>query len=250
MLAAAGVASRRASEELIADGRVTVDGRVATLGDKADPTEAEIRVDGERVNVRPDLVYVALNKPQGVVTTADDPEGRPTFVDLVNLPQRLFPVGRLDKDTEGLLLLTNDGDLAHKLMHPSYEVPRVYLALIRGDVRRPTLDALRDGVELEDGPARPRSVRLVDHNAGRTLLEIVLTEGRNREVRRLVGGVGLMLERLARVGYGGVELGELRQGKWRFLTQPEIGQLFAAVEDGASGGPRRGREGRSRRGRR
>jgi 23S rRNA pseudouridine2605 synthase len=149
-----------------------------------------------------------------------------------------------------LLLLTNDGELAHKLMHPSYEVPRVYLALVRGDVRRPTLDALRAGVELEDGLAQPRSVHLADSNAGRTLLQITLTEGRNREVRRLIGAVGLMLERLARVGYAGVELGELRQGKWRFLTQPEVGRLFAAVDGGPAGRPGRPPRGPARRGRR
>lgn len=230
ILAAAGVASRRASEELIAQGRVTVDGRRAELGMKADPTTSDIRVDGERVNVDPDRVYVMLNKPRGVVTTVDDPEGRPTVLDLVNLPQRLFPVGRLDMDTEGLLLLTNDGELAHALTHPSFEVPRVYLALVPGPVRRPVLDQLRAGVELEDGIARPVSVSIAEEARGRVLIEIVMAEGRKREVRRMLGAVGLTVERLARVAYGGVELGELRQGKWRFLTQREIGRLFSAIE--------------------
>ncbi len=235
VMAAAGVASRRASEELISQGRVTVDGEVAHLGQKVDAASADVRVDGERINVDPDRVYIMLNKPQGVVTTVDDPEGRPTVMDLINLPQRLFPVGRLDKETEGLLLLTNDGELAHALMHPSYEVERTYVALVNAPVRKKTLAELRAGVELDDGPAVPRSVSVVEETAQRVLLEIVMTEGRNREVRRLVGGVGLKLERLARVAYGGVRLDDLRQGKWRFLRQDEIGRLFSAVE----AGPRR-----------
>lgn len=232
ILAHAGVASRRASEELIAEGRVTVDGEVAELGMKADPEHADIRVDGERINTNPDLLYVMLNKPQGVLTTADDPEGRPTVMDLVNVPQRLYPVGRLDMDTEGLLLLTNDGDLAHALMHPSFEVERTYLALVPGPVRRRTLAELEEGVELDDGLARPRSVEVIDEARSKALVQIVMTEGRKREVRRMLGAVGLHVERLARTAYGGVEIGELRQGKWRFLTQREIGVLHAAVEGG------------------
>lgn len=234
LLAHAGVASRRASEELIAAGRVTVDGEVATLGDKADPGTAEIRVDGTRVNVDPDLVYVMLNKPRGVITTLDDPHDRRTVADLVGLDQRIFPVGRLDRDSEGLVLLTNDGDLAHELMHPSYEVPRTYVALVPGGVRDAALDRLRGGVELEDGPARPRSVRVLGDDRQRALLEVVMTEGRKHEVRRLCGAVGLPVERLARVAYDGVELGELRQGSWRHLTQREVGALYAAV---GRGGP-------------
>ncbi len=229
MMAAAGVASRRASEELISQGRVTVNGEVAQLGDRVDATRDVVEVDGERVNVHPDRVYIALNKPRGVITTADDPEGRPTVLDLVNLPQRLFPVGRLDQDTEGLLLMTNDGELAHQLLHPSYEVERVYVALVPGPVRRRVLAQLRDGVEVEDYVARPRRVRVLEEQASKVLLEIVMTQGRKREVRRMLGAVGLNVERLARVSYGGVDLGELRQGKWRFLSQQEIGRLHAAV---------------------
>jgi 23S rRNA pseudouridine2605 synthase len=229
VLAAAGVASRRASEELIAAGRVTVNGEVVELGAKCDPTVDVVELDGERINVDPDRVYVLLNKPRGVVTTADDPHGRQTVVDLVNLPQRLFPVGRLDQDTEGLLLLTNDGELTHQLLHPSYEVERVYVALVPGPVRKRVLAQLRDGVELEDGPARVRRVRVLEEERSKALVEVVMTEGRKREVRRLFSAVGLTVERLARVAYGGVELGDLRQGKWRFLTQSEIGSLHAAV---------------------
>ncbi|MDX1657961.1 MAG: pseudouridine synthase [Nitriliruptorales bacterium] len=251
ILSAAGVASRRASEELIAAGRVTVDGEVAELGRKADPTTAEIRVDGERVNVHPDRTYVMLNKPRGVVTTMDDPHNRPTVGQFVDVPQRLFPVGRLDMDTEGLLLLTNDGELTHKLTHPSYGVERHYLALVRGKVQRHVLTELAEGPVLEDGPTNPVSVELVEESDGHSLVSVVLAEGRNREVRRMFDAVGLGLERLARVAYGPIELGELRQGRWRHLTQIEIGKLHEVVEGGDPDpdDPRRAsREERARRG--
>ncbi len=229
VLAAAGVDSRRACEQLIVAGRVTVNGEVAHLGQKVRAEHDRVEVDGERINVDPDRVYVLLNKPPGVVTTADDPGGRPTVLDLVNLPQRLFPVGRLDQDTEGLLLLTNDGELAHRLLHPSFEVERTYLALVPGPVRKRALQALRDGVELEDGPARARRIRVVEEARGKALVEIVMTEGRKREVRRMFGALGLNVERLARVAFGGIELGELRQGKWRMLTPVEISALHATA---------------------
>jgi 23S rRNA pseudouridine2605 synthase len=238
VLAAAGIASRRASEELIAAGRVTINGEVAELGAKCDPSQDVVELDGERVNVDPDRVYVLLNKPRGVVTTADDPQGRPTVVDLVSLPQRLFPIGRLDQDTEGLLLLTNDGELTHRLLHPSFEVERTYVALVPGPVRKRTLAQLREGVELDDGPARVRRIRVLEEERSKALVELVMTEGRKREVRRMFAAVGLTVERLARVAYGGVELGELRQGKWRFLTQAEISALHAA----AQGEPGEGRQ--------
>ncbi len=225
VMAAAGIASRRASEELIAEGRVTVNGETAELGRKVDPEQDVVLVDGERINIDPDRVYVLLNKPRGVVTTADDPEGRPAVVDLINLPQRLFPVGRLDMDTEGLLLLTNDGELAHALLHPSFEVERTYVALVPAPVRKKVLGELREGIELEDGLARPRRIRVLEEERSKALLEVVMTEGRKREVRRMLGAVGLKVERLARVAFGGVELGDLRQGKWRFLTQAEIAEL-------------------------
>lgn len=236
VMAAAGVGSRRACEVLIADGRVTVDGEVAQLGDKVDPNAADVRVDGERINVDPELVYLLLNKPRGYVTTADDPQGRPTVFDLVRVPQRLFTVGRLDIDSEGLLLLTNDGRLAHQLMHPSYEVERTYVVQVAGKPSRRQLSELTDGVELEDGPAAAASVRLLGDAKGRSLLEIVMTEGRKHEVRRLLDAVGFPVERLARVAYGGVELGDLGQGNSRPLTQKEIGALHTAVEAGPAPG--------------
>lgn len=246
VMAAAGIASRRASEELIAAGRVTVNGQVAQLGRKVDPVEDDIRVDGERIVSDPDRVYLLLNKPRGYVTTTDDPEGRPTVMDLISLPQRLFPIGRLDLDTEGLLLLTNDGDLAHGLMHPSNEVPRTYVALVSGPLRAEALSQLRAGVALEDGTARPVSADVLEQDRGKVLLQIVMAEGRKREVRRMLAEIGHPVDRLARVAYGGVELGDLRQGKWRFLTQQEVGRLHAAVE-GRRGKPAKARTTRDER---
>jgi 23S rRNA pseudouridine2605 synthase len=232
VLAAAGIGSRRASEELISEGRVTIDGRVAELGDRVDPTTADIRVDGERVNVNPKLLYIMLNKPRGYVTTADDPEGRPTVFDLVNTTERIFAVGRLDLDTEGLLLLTNDGHLTHALTHPSFEVPRTYVAQVRGKPNRRQLSALRSGVVLEDGPAAADEARVLGDAHGSAMVELVISEGRKREVRRMLDAVGLPVERLARVAFDGVQLGDLRQGRWRPLTQPEIGRLYAAIGEG------------------
>lgn len=230
VMAAAGVASRRACEDLIAAGRVTVDGAVAELGAKIDPASAEVRLDGERVNLDLQRQYLMLNKPRGVITTADDPAGRPTVLEMVDVPERVFPVGRLDMDSEGLLLLTNDGDLAHALTHPSYGVPRTYLVLVPGPVRRQHLERLRAGVELDDGFARPEEIEVIDTARSRALVRVVLTEGRTREVRRLFDAIGLQVERLARVAYDGVELGDLRQGNWRPLDQREIGRLYRAVE--------------------
>jgi 23S rRNA pseudouridine2605 synthase len=237
VMAAAGVASRRASEDLIAAGRVTINGEVAELGAKCDPAVDVVELDGERINIDPDRVYVMLNKPRGVVSTAEDPQGRQTVVELINLPQRLFPVGRLDQDTEGLLLLTNDGELTHRLLHPSFEVERVYVALVPGPVRKRSLAQLREGVELEDGIARATRVRVLEEERSKALVEIVMTEGKKREVRRMFGAIGLTVERLARVAYGGVELGELRQGKWRFLTHAEIGALHAAAGGNSGAAP-------------
>lgn len=235
VLAAAGVGSRRFCDELIAQGRVTVNGEVAEPGRKVDPAAADVRVDGERVNVDPDLLYLMLNKPQGVVTTADDPQGRPTVLDLINVKARVFSVGRLDMDSEGLLLLTNDGDLAHALTHPSFEVSRKYVARVNGRPSRRQLAQLREGVELEDGPAAADQVRMLGEGHGKSLIEVTLHEGRKREVRRMFDAIGAPVERLARIAYGGVELGDLRQGHWRPLTQKEIGLLHEAVTREGSG---------------
>lgn len=251
VMAHAGIASRRASEDLISAGRVTVNGEVAELGRKVDAASDDIRLDGERINVDTDLVHVMLNKPQGVIATADDPRGRPTVVEMVNLPQRIYPVGRLDADTEGLLLLTNDGELTHRLLHPSHEVDKVYVALVRGSVKDSTVRDLRNGVELDDGLARPTSVEVLETKHDETLVQLTMVEGRKREVRRLFDAVGHPVRRLARVAFGGVELGDLRQGKWRFLTQQEIARLHAATEGRSGPGEsrRHAKDERSRRGR-
>jgi 23S rRNA pseudouridine2605 synthase len=230
VLAAAGIASRRASEELIAAGRVKVDGRTASLGDKVDPAQAEIYVDGERVIVDANIVYLALNKPRGVVSTMADERGRAAVADLLgNVPQRVFHIGRLDADSEGLLLLTNDGDLAHKLMHPSYGVAKTYLAEVPGPVRRTLGRQLLTGIELEDGPARVDAFRVVDSVPGRVLVELVLHEGRKHIVRRLLDEAGYPVSRLVRTAIGPVKLGDLKAGRHRRLTRPEVAALFKAV---------------------
>lgn len=247
VLAAAGVASRRVCEGFIVQGRVTVNGEVAEIGMKVDQARDVVAVDGERVNVDPDRVYLMLNKPQGVLSTVEDPDGRPTVLDLINLPQRLYPIGRLDMDTEGLLLLSNDGELTNALLHPSREVERWYVALVPGPVKGRSLTALQEGVELEDGIARAKRVKVLEEGKGKALVEIIMTEGRKREVRRMLAEVGLPVERLARVRFADVDLGELRQGKWRFLTQAEVGALHDAARAGEQRAARTTRERAARR---
>ena len=232
VLAAAGLGSRRAFEQLIAEGRVSVDGEpVREQGRRVDPATAVVRVDGMRVTAPTGMVHLALNKPVGMVTSMTDPEGRPTVGDLVQgRRERLFHVGRLDAETEGLLLLTNDGELAHRLTHPSYAVPKTYLAQVPGPMARDVGRRLRDGVELEDGIARVDTFRLVDSSAGRVLVEIVLHEGRKHIVRRLLAAVGHPVERLVRTQVGPVRLGDQRPGKLRPLSRHEVGELYAAVD--------------------
>jgi 23S rRNA pseudouridine2605 synthase len=230
VLAAAGVGSRRANEELIAAGRVTVDGRVATLGDKVDPETAEIHVDGQRVIVDANLVYLAMNKPRGVVATMADERGREAIADfLSNIPERIFHVGRLDADSEGLLLLTNDGGLAHKLMHPSFGVPKTYLVEVPGPMRRGVGRQLLAGIELEDGPVQVDAFRLVDSVPGKVLVELVLHEGRKHIVRRLMDEVGYPVSRLVRTAIGPIRLGDLKTGRHRRLNRGEVAALFKAV---------------------
>ena len=230
VLAAAGVASRRAAEELIAAGRVSVDGQIVQVqGRRVDPARARIEVDGERVNVAKGFVIIALNKPTGVITTAKDPHGRPTVLDMVRAPGRVYPVGRLDVDTSGLLLLTNHGELTNRLTHPRYQVPRVYLASVRGIPDDHALDRLRRGVRLEDGLARPRAVRLVRAGQRRAHLELTMTEGRKHEVRRMLDTIGHPVMDLVRTAYGPVRLGRLRAGEWRILTSREVGLLLEQV---------------------
>jgi 23S rRNA pseudouridine2605 synthase len=232
LLAQRGVASRRRCEELMLAGRVTVDGEVVTrLGSTVDPRQAVIRVDGQRLPPRTDRVYVALNKPVGVVSTMSDPQGRPTLAELVaDRPERLFHVGRLDTDTDGLILLTNHGEIAHRLTHPSYAVEKVYVAQVAGVVRPAAQRRLRDGVDLDDGPAAADRLRIRDTHGGRTLLELTLHEGRNRIVRRMLDAVGHPVQRLTRIAFGSVQLGSLRAGNSRDLTDDELGPLLDTVD--------------------
>lgn len=232
LLAQSGVASRRRCEELMLAGRVTVDGEVVTrLGTTVDAAHAVIRVDGARLPPRSGHLYVAANKPLGVVSTMRDPQGRPTLADLVaDHPERLFHVGRLDTDTDGLILLTNHGDLAHRLAHPSYVVDKTYVAQVEGVVRPATQRRLRSGVELDDGPAAVDALRVRDSHGDRTLVELTIHEGRNRIVRRMFDAVGHPVRRLTRIGFGSVRLGTLRPGQTRELTGDELGALLDSVD--------------------
>jgi 23S rRNA pseudouridine2605 synthase len=231
VLAAAGVGSRRACEDLIAAGRVTVDGQLVTeQGRRVDPETAVVHVDGMRVTTASDRVYLALNKPKGMVSAMTDPDGRPTVGDLVlERKERLFHVGRLDADTEGLLILTNDGELAHRLSHPSFNVPKTYLAQIVGPVQRDVGKRLRAGVLLEDGPVKVDSFRLVDSAANKVLVEVVLHEGRKHVVRRLLAEVGHPVQSLVRTAIGPIQLGSQRAGKLRPLSSQEVAALHALV---------------------
>jgi 23S rRNA pseudouridine2605 synthase len=231
VLAAAGLGSRRACEELIAGGRVTVDGRVAELGARVDPATAVIHVDGDRIVVRDDLVYLALNKPRGVLSAMSDSRGRPTVGDLVaGRADRLFHVGRLDADSEGLLLLTNDGELAHRLMHPSFGVTKTYLATVPAPVGKDVGRRLRSGVELEDGPVKVDSFRVVQAQGRQAIVEVVLHEGRKHIVRRLLAAVGHPVSRLVRTRIGPVHLGGQRAGTLRPLNRSELADLHRLAE--------------------
>ena len=231
VLAAAGLGSRRHCEELIGEGRVEVDGEtVRRFGARVDPQHQVIRVDGLRIPSRQDLVYLALNKPAGVVTTMSDDRGRRTVSDLLgDREERLYHVGRLDYETEGLMLFTNDGDLAHRLMHPRYGVLKTYLADVPGPIPRDLGRRLATGVELEDGVAVADKFRVLEQANGRALVEISLHEGRNRIVRRMLAEVGHPVSRLVRISVGPIKLGNLPPGSTRDLTTKEIGELYAAV---------------------
>jgi 23S rRNA pseudouridine2605 synthase len=227
VLAAAGVASRRACEIMISEGRVEVNGRlVLEQGTRVDPDRDVIRVDGSRIPPPRRHQYLVLNKPRGVVSTMAEPSGRRTLAEFLTGRERLFHVGRLDTDSEGLLLLTNDGEFAHRLAHPSYEVPKTYLAEVAGVVNQATLWRLRAGISLDDGPVRPSSVTLVSTGTDRSLIKITLHEGRNHVVRRTMEAVGHPVRRLSRTGIGPVRLGSLKVGELRDLTRDELGGLL------------------------
>lgn len=237
LLAEAGIASRRRSEELIRRGLVAVDGRVAVLGQRVDPSSAVVEVEGRRVAVDPGRHYYVLNKPAGVVSTAHDPEGRTTVLDLLGVAERVVPVGRLDAATEGLLLLTNDGQLAHRLTHPSYEVPRTYLAEVTGQPGKAVIRRLTvEGVDIGPGrPAKADAARVVDMLPRRdggppiSLMEIQVHEGRKHVVRLMLAAVGTPASRLVRTEFGPLRLERLAPGSYRRLTRVEIEALYRAV---------------------
>ena len=233
LLAQSGVASRRRCEELMLEGAVEVDGEVVTrLGTKVDPTTAVIRVEGRRLPPISAHVYLVLNKPRGVVSAMSDPQGRRTLGDVVaDRPERLFHVGRLDTDTSGLILLTNDGDFAHQVAHPSFEIEKTYVAEVAGAVYPRTIKELLEGVELDDGPVQVRRAKIrmsprTPRDPDRSIVELVIHEGRNRIVRRLLEHVGHPVQRLTRTAIGPVELGSLRSGELRELTRDELGALL------------------------
>lgn len=239
VLAAAGIGSRRACEALIAAGRVTVNGQVVTrLGERVDPDRDEVRVDGRLVPLgkRPPLVYLMMNKPKGYLTTLMDPRGEPTVADLLpgGLP-RVFPVGRLDRDSQGLLLFTNDGALAARLLHPRYEVPKRYRVKVQGVPSREALRRLRRGLLLEDGKTAPAEVTLLSRGPGWAWLEMVLREGRKRQIRRMMAAVGHPVLELIRIGLGPLRLGSLPPGQVRHLTPEEV----QALREAASSSPRK-----------
>ena len=231
VLAGAGLGSRRACERIIESGRVQVDGHtVRELGVRIDPATAAVHVDGMRLQLDTSLITIALNKPIGVVSTMHDPQGRPSLGELVKShPERLFHVGRLDADSEGLLLMTNDGELANRLAHPSHAVPKTYLVTVEGRLKGSVAGHLRSGVQLEDGPVRVDSYKIVDSTPNATMVEVVLHEGRNRVVRRMFEEVGHPVTRLLRTQIGPIRLGNLPPGRTRVLGREELGSLMASV---------------------
>jgi len=227
-LARAGIASRRAAEELIRAGKVRVDGQVATIGSKVDPDVQRITVSGRAIK-QFERRWIALHKPLGVVTTASDERGRPTVFELIDRPSGLNYVGRLDIATTGLLLLTTDGEAAHRLTHPRYRVPRRYTALVHGKTSPEIEASARQRIVIDGRPVTPTSVRVRPGRQGRSIIDVALTEGRNRIVRRWCEAMGLKVDRLARLSYGPVRLGDLEPGAWRPLTPSEIAALYRAI---------------------
>lgn len=226
-VANAGLMSRRAAEEAIADGRIEVDGATARLGDRVDVETQTLTLDGVPISVNPELETYLLYKPHGVISTASDTHGRSTVVDLIKSDKRLYPVGRLDADSEGLILVSNDGELTNRVTHPRYGITKTYLALVTGVPSRTGLRDLVSGIELEDGPARASSARLVDESkSDRSLVEVVMVEGRNREVRRMFDVIGHPVERLVRTAIGPISDLDLRPGESRRLEASEIRALL------------------------
>ena len=226
ILSETGVASRRKAEELIREGRVTVNGRTTQIGDRADPSRNHIKVDGRRVSLPPSKIYILVHKPKGVVTTVDDPEGRKTVLDLLPTSnRRLFPVGRLDYDAEGLILLTDDGDLAHRLSHPSFHIPRTYQVKVKGKPTPAEIRRLSQGINLDDGRTAPCRVGSLKETEENSWLEMILYEGRNRQVKRMWEKLGYPVLKLKRVGFAGLSLAKLQPGEYRTLRPAEVQRL-------------------------
>jgi len=226
-LARAGIASRRAAEEMIRQGRVEVNGAIPEIGSRVDPARDEIRLDGKRVSLENQLVYVALNKPRNCITTARDPQGRSTVFDfLPRLDVRIFPVGRLDYDAEGLLLLTNDGELANRLLHPRYGISKIYEVKVKGIPDRGALQRLRSGIELEEGVTGPAGAGILRELPGAAWIRIELHQGWNRQIKRMCEVVGHPVLKLRRIAYGPVRLGKLRPGEFRLLERDEIRRIY------------------------
>jgi 23S rRNA pseudouridine2605 synthase len=217
---------------MIERGRVTVDGAPAAIGQVVDPERVRIEIDGVPLPVAPGVVYLLLYKPVGVISSADDPQGRPTVLDLVDAEQRVYPVGRLDQDSEGLILLTNDGDLTHRLTHPRFGVERTYTAVVAGHPGTSVLRRLQRGIDLDDGPAHAVRARRLETHGDSALIELVMTEGRNREVRRMMDAVGHPVRRLVRTSIGPLRDTRLRPGSFRHLTVDEVRSLYAAAGAG------------------
>ena len=226
-LSESGIASRRAAKQYISAGRVSVNGeRVWIPGTHIDPQQVEITFDGEPVRGQPQQIYLMLNKPAGYVTTVRDERGRPTVMALVNdISERIYPVGRLDLDTEGLLLMTNDGDFAHRILHPSHEIQKAYIAWVEGQPNQREIQRLRAGVEIEDGAITSARVNQIGKREGQTQFKVIIHEGRKRQIRRMFHAVGHDVVHLKRVGIGSLSLGRLAIGKYRFLTPTEIESL-------------------------
>lgn len=225
-IANAGLMSRRAAEEAMLDGRVMLNGLPVVLGDRVDPSEDLLTLDGNPVPVSEDLETHLLNKPPGVISTAGDPQGRMTVVEMIGSDKRLYPVGRLDADSEGLILVSNDGELTNRVTHPSYGITKKYLAEVEGEVAKSTVKGLTTGVDLEDGPARAESARIVDSRPGRSSIELVMVEGRNREVRRMLDVIGHPVRRLVRTAIGELSDQTLQPGESRRLTATDIQRLL------------------------
>ncbi len=230
-LAHAGVCSRRAAEDLILSGRVRIDGQIVTkLGTKVEPYIDEVYLDGNRISIKRSLIYLMLNKPKGVLTTVHDPYGRPTVIGLLGkIPGRVYPVGRLDKDSEGLLFFTNDGALAYRLLHPSHKVPKTYRVNVKGMPSETDLEILRQGVEIEGKETLPCEIELVSASSRLSVLRIILKEGRKRQIRQMFDTIGHRVVRLVRVEMGPLKLGKLPPGRSRRLTRSEIRSLKLAV---------------------